>query len=198
MKVVSEKANTLKFKQYIEGSLPSPPQPNLAAGIDENIRLLSVLCSEMSKFVDRIEILQDTLKLKFKHSSEMQSELQQEEEEGGKHHGSTWEQAANDALLAAVTVDALKQDLVLIVSSMLLFPRLQGNTKLKKMFLIFNFFFAEKGGRDRLYSHPKRRVIFIRFNTKCSPTFLDKSTRRTLELEEVKQHIKFSSKVGTY
>ncbi|KAH7619292.1 hypothetical protein Ndes2526B_g06255 [Nannochloris sp. 'desiccata'] len=114
MKVVSEKANTLKFKQYIEGSLPSPPQPNLAAGIDENIRLLSVLCSEMSKFVDRIEILQDTLKLKFKHSSEMQSELQQEEEEGGKHHGSTWEQAANDALLAAVTVDALKQDLVLI------------------------------------------------------------------------------------
>jgi len=114
MKGVLEKANTLKFKQYIEGSLPPPPQPNLAAGIEENIRLLSVLCSGMSKFVARIEFLQDNLKLDLENFLEKQSELEQD-------GNGTWEQAANDALLAAGTVDALKQDLVLIVSCLLLF-----------------------------------------------------------------------------
>jgi hypothetical protein len=119
MKRVLENANTLKFKQYIEGSLPPPPQPNLAAGIDENIRLLSVLCSEMSELVARIEFLQGNLVLKLQSFSEKRSELQQEGGGETQHmdSGSTWEQAANDALLAAGTVDALQQDLVLIVSS---------------------------------------------------------------------------------
>jgi hypothetical protein len=118
MKGVLEKANSSKFKQYIEGSLPPPPQPELAAGIDENIRLLSVLCSEMNRFVARIESIQDSLKLNLQNSLE-----RQHQEEGGESgdgdsdgDGGTWEQAANDALLAAGIVDALKQDHVLIVS----------------------------------------------------------------------------------
>ena len=117
----------MKFKQYIEGTLPPPPQPDLAAGIDENIRLLSVLCSEMSKFVARIETLQQILKLKLQQSFEermiQQGEEQQQVEntsgDGGSKR-SVWEQATNDALLAAGTVDALKQDLVLIVRLTLL------------------------------------------------------------------------------
>jgi hypothetical protein len=118
----------LKFKQYIEGTLPPPPQPDLAAGIDENIRLLSVLCSEMSKFVARIENLQHILKVNLQKSFEegmIQQGAEQLEEQvddtiisgdgDGDSKRSAWEQATNDALLAAGTVDALKQDLVLIV-----------------------------------------------------------------------------------
>ena len=122
MKGVLEKANTLKFKQFIEGSLPPPPQPDLAMGIDENIRLLSVLCSEMNTLVARLESLADLLKLglqtsfeKLKLQEQLVEEKQEENSTDSSGRDTIWEQAANDALLAAATVDALKQDLILIV-----------------------------------------------------------------------------------
>jgi hypothetical protein len=123
MKGVLEKAKTAKFKQHIEGFLAPAPQPDLAVGIDENIRLLSVLCSEMNTFVARLEIVQGTLQRKLHNflgeQAEMQRDGEGDEEEhinDGSGNSSSWEQAANDALLAAGTVDALRQDILLIVS----------------------------------------------------------------------------------
>jgi hypothetical protein len=123
MNGVLENANTSKFKHYIEGSLPPPPQPNLAAGIDENIRLLSVLRSEMNKFVARIESIQGNLKLNLQNCLEKYRKEQLEEKNDDSSN--TWEHVANDALLAAGTVDALKQDLVLIVRFILLLMLLE-------------------------------------------------------------------------
>lgn len=108
LKEVLELADTPRFRGYVEGTLAPAPQPGLANGIDENVRLLGVLRAEMAGYVRRIEAIQEGMKAGLLNCNVAA-------EDGGDEEA--WRAAADDALLSAGMVDALKKDLVLIVSA---------------------------------------------------------------------------------
>lgn len=99
-------------------------------GIDENVRLLSVLRTEMLGQVTRMEILQETLKNAMQSSIERANEGEVNDAAGEDvdqpcdaalkdstdNEVRDWEIVASDALLAAGVVYAVKKDVVLIVS----------------------------------------------------------------------------------
>jgi hypothetical protein len=107
LKEVLELTDTPQFRAYVQGTLSPAPQPGLAAGIDDNVRLLGVLRTEMAGYVRRIEALQEGMKARLESIAVAAADGDGDE---------AWRAAADDALLSAGMVDGLKKDLVLIVS----------------------------------------------------------------------------------
>jgi hypothetical protein len=131
MKSVMQKAPSPALTAYIKGELAGAPQPDLARQIDENCRLLRVLCKEMESFSARIASVQAALRAGLEQSLDrctaldVPADVQEDDTRGNDETDEelrTVDQqlvqdlggSAQVALIAASLADGIERDLDLV------------------------------------------------------------------------------------